>query len=178
MKTFIRTALLICLTMLVSQTAPAITDSGNTLALDIVSAKTPAEKSAIIKNAIGVLYYFRYLKITEMNDTMTNGNRVVYISAVEPSSDMVVSFAVIKPVSLKTLDNDPKSKIGSCIGATGRIESIGKKAPNTIVINPVIVNHKDKDRPVRGKELLYEIDPNARMGTDTSSGKSIKIPAK
>ena len=178
MNKTILSALTVCVAMFFSGAASAITDSGNSLALDIVSAKAPAEKAQIIKNSIGTLYYFRYLKITDMKDGMTNGNRAVFISAVEPSSDMIVEFTVIKTVSLKVLDNDPKTKVGDCIGATGRVESIGKKGPNTFVLNPIIVNHKDKDRPVRGKELLYEIDPNARMGTDTSSGKIIKIPAK
>jgi hypothetical protein len=60
----------------------------------------------------------------------------------------------------------------------GRIESIGKVSTNTIVLNPVIVKHKDKLAPVRGKEFLYELDPNARYGTDTSAGKPKVIKAK
>jgi hypothetical protein len=176
MKRIFHTVLASCTAALVSTIAWALPiDSGNTLALDYSSAKTPDQRKKIAEPVIGKLHYFRYLKILEMNDGMTNGNRVVFIKAVEPSSDMLIEFTVTKPVSLKTLDDDPKTKLGDAVGVQGRLESIGKVSTNTIVLNPVIVKHKDKLAPVRGKELLYEIDPNARYGTDTSGSKPVVI---
>ncbi|MDD4871328.1 MAG: hypothetical protein PHR77_12280 [Kiritimatiellae bacterium] len=156
-------------------------DNGNDLALEYVTQKTPALKKALVEPILGKLHYFRYLRITEMTEGKTpDGFRTVAIKAVEPSSDMIVKFTVLKNVSLSILDTDPKTKVGDAVGVQGRLESIGKVATNMIVLNPVIVKHKDKLAPVRGKEFLYELDPNARMGTDTSSGtaKVIRVEKK
>jgi len=153
-------------------------DNGNTLALNYIRAKTPTAKKELVKPVMGKLHYFRYLKIDEMIEGTTNGFRCVRIKAVEPSSQMVVQFNVLKNVSLDILDREPKTKIGDAVGIQGRLESIGTVSTNLIILNPVIVKHKDKFAPVRGKELLYEIDPNARYGTDTSGDKPKVLKAQ
>ena len=179
MNKTIKASLTILMAFIFSTTARALPiDNGNTLALDYVSQKTPAAKKSLVEPALGKLHYFRYLKIAEMTERETNGFRNVLIRAVEPSSSMIVEFNVLKNVSLKILDDDPKTKIGDAVGVQGRLETIGKVSTNTIVLNPVIVKHKDKLAPVRGKEFLYELDPNARMGTDTSGGAPKVIKAK
>jgi len=176
MKKINQHALTAFIAMLISGTAWAgPVDNGNTLALDFVTAKTPEQKKLVVDPVMGKLEYFRYLKILEMTEGMTGGTRSVFIKATEPSSDMVVEFTVIKSVSLKIMDDDPKTKVGDAVGVQGRLVSIGKKDPNTIVIDPVIVKHKDKLAPGRSKEALYEIDPTARMGTITTSGKAEKV---
>jgi len=142
--------------------------SGNTLALDFVSADQ-AGRGKITKNATGKIYFFRYLRIVDFEEGRTNGCPCVRISAVEPSSDMRVNFMVTKRVSLKKL-KEQGIKLETGIAVNGRIQSMGKK-PNAIVLHPAIVRHKDRLTPKIGKELLYEVDPEARMGTDTSSGK-------
>ena len=179
MKKIVRTSLTILMGLVFSTPVQALPiDNGNDLALNYVSAKTPAAKKQLIDPVLGKLHYFRYLKITEMTEGMTNGFRNVFIRATEPSSSMIVEFNVLKNVSLKILDDEPKTKIGDAIGVQGRLESMGKLTTNTIVLNPVIVKHKDKFGPVRGKEFLYELDPNARMGTDTTGGTPKVIKAK
>lgn len=154
-----------------------VPESGNTLALDIVSSKKPEIKQKYIKRAINNLYYFRYLKITEMQEGETNGLKYVKIKTVEPSSDMAVEFTVYKTVSLKKLlEEEPKTEIGHAIGVQGRVTAIGmnKETENVIYLNPVIVKHKDRLAPKRGKELMTEIDPNARSGTSIGpDGKPI-----
>ncbi|OGV68528.1 MAG: hypothetical protein A2283_19930 [Lentisphaerae bacterium RIFOXYA12_FULL_48_11] len=179
MKRTVQAFLTILTALTLSTTARALPiDNGNDLALNYVSAKTPAAKKQLIDPVLGKLHYFRYLKITEMTESTTNGFRNVFIRATEPSSSMIVEFNVLKNVSLKILDDDPKTKIGDAIGVQGRLETMGKVTTNTIVLNPVIVKHKDKFAPVRGKEFLYELDPNARMGTDTSGGTPKVLKAK
>jgi len=161
--------LITCGFLSLAGTGLAGVDSGNTLALDIATAKKPVIKQKYITNALHQLYYFRYLKIMEMTEGVTNGLQYVKIKTMEPSSDFIVEFTVYKPVSLKKLlEEEPKTEIGHAIGVQGRIWSVDtntKDGYNVMVLNPVIVKHKDKLAPKRGKELMTEIDPNARSGT-------------
>jgi len=93
------------------------------------------------------------------------------MNTVEPSSEMRVDFTVRKRVSLekaKTLEK------GNAVAVTGRVKSISAQK-NQIVLDPVIVRYKDRLSPKAGRELLYEVDPNARRGTDTTSGKEVII---
>jgi hypothetical protein len=58
------------------------------------------------------------------------------------------------------------------VAVSGRIKSIGVET-NGIVLDPVVVRYKDRLEPKSGKELLPEVDPSARIGTDTSSGQEV-----
>jgi hypothetical protein len=146
--------------------AVAGTDNGNTLCLDYVSANGPEQKT-IRQESSGKLYFFRYLRIDELEKGTTNGMPFVAMSTVEPSSDMVVRFTVVKSVSLGKCKDIAE---GDAIAVTGRLVSMGVPE-NTVLLDPVIVRYKDRSAPKIGKELLHEVDPDARRGTDTSTGE-------
>lgn len=141
--------------------------NGNDLALDYVSY-SGEEQTEVVEDATGQLHFFRYLKITNLVQKITNGRRQVNIAAIEPSSDLVVAFTVTKSVSLARI-KDQQIGVGNGIAVSGRVTSIGGD-PVTIFLDPVIVKHKDRLAPTIGKELLHEVDPNARYGTDTKTG--------
>lgn len=157
-------------TLLVSVSAWAGTDSGNDLARRLSSCRK-GEATIMEKEAAGKLFFFRYLRIAEkQGDTNSSPARLSF-KTVEPSSDMHVEFVVTKTESLKIAAT---AGVGESLAVTGRIKSISK-ADNRIVLDPVIVRFKDRSTPKVGKELLCEVDPNARYGTDTSSGKEVII---
>ena len=91
------------------------------------------------------------------------------MSTVEPSSDMIVDFTVKKKVSLRKAD---PVQTNEAIAVTGRVKLMDEKG-NRILLEPVIVRHKDRLSPKVGIELLYEVDPAARKGSDTSTGKEV-----
>ena len=149
-------------------TAPcrAETASGNELALTFATAEN-MRQTEIRKEAVGRQYFFRYLRITAVERGGTNGPAFARMATVEPSSDMVVQFVITKEESLKRAE---PLQTGDAVAVTGRLKSIDKPS-NRIVLDPVIVRYKDRTAPKRSKELLYELDPDARQGTDTSTGK-------
>lgn len=140
--------------------------NGNELALEYSTAKAN-RKQDISKEAVGQLYFFRYLRIDKITRGETRTGPFMAMDTVEPSSDMYVSFTVTKPVSLRTAG---PLKTNDAVAVSGRLKSLDDKK-NRLVLDPVIVRYKDKHAPAAGKELLPEVDPNARIGTDTSSGK-------
>ena len=139
--------------------------NGNELALEYATAKG-SQKKEMADEAVGQLYFFRYLKIGTIRKGRTDAGPFIAMDTVEPSSDMHVSFTVTKPVSLEKAQ---PLKTNDAVAVSGRLKSLDKD--NTIVLDPVIVRYKDKHAPAAGKELLPEVDPNARIGTDTSSGR-------
>jgi hypothetical protein len=147
--------------------------SGNEIALEYVQGGK-RQRQALERDLPGSLFLFRYLRITSIERGETNGVRHIAMAAVEPSSEMAVRFVVTKAVSLERAD---PLKEGEAVAVRGRIESIGETT-NTIVLNPVIVEYKDRLSPKQGVELLFEVDPEARKGTDTSSGEEQVIKAK
>ena len=154
--------------------AQAAVDSGNTLALEYLSAER-AQKSGIRKDATGKIFFFRYLRIVDLEKGETGGLPYIRMSTVEPSSDMVVDFVITKKVSLKKAASLKK---GEAVAVLGRIKSIGKK-PNRIVLDPVIVKYKDRLAPKIGKELLCEVDPDARYATFTDeAGELVELKGK
>ena len=146
--------------------ASAQTESGNELALRISRAE-PARQTQVRKEAAGKLFFFRYLSITRLQRVETNGTVCFNIRAVEPSSEMVVSFAVDKAESLRKIES---VQVGDAVAVTGRVKSFDKPKKE-IELDPVVVRYKDRPSPKLRKELLYELDPEARRGTDTSGGK-------
>jgi len=150
----------------------AETSNGNDFALYYSEAKTPAERKTILDEASGNPHFFRYLQIMEMTQ---RPDGAVDITAFEPASYMDVRFTVNKPVSLKTLKADPASKIGDAIAVTGVVRGIDT---NTIVLNPVIVRHKDRLSPKRGKEMMYEVDPSATFYSYTGGKRPVSLTYK
>jgi hypothetical protein len=143
-------------------------DNGNKLALEYSTASA-ARQQEIGKEVAGKVYFFRYLRITGIEKGEHDGQRYVKMRTVEPSSDMRVVFTVEKAASLEVVE---PLKENDAVAVSGRIKSIGVET-NGIVLAPVVVRYKDRLQPKTGKELLPEVDPSARIGTDTSSGSEV-----
>ncbi|OGV59560.1 MAG: hypothetical protein A2498_03155 [Lentisphaerae bacterium RIFOXYC12_FULL_60_16] len=153
----------LCILSLVFLVSPAVLalqagpqKSGNELALNYMEAGD-REKPAIAKEAIGRVMLFRYLRIVTKEETTTNGFPCVVVQATEPSSDMYITFKVVKKVSLDLIRTIAE---GEAVAISGRIHTINKDT-QTIFVEPVIVRYKDKLAPKLGKELMEEVDPNA-----------------
>jgi hypothetical protein len=177
-----------CLTILLSRFAllaamtipfvPAVsaraeTLNGNDFALYYSEAKTPREKKEVLDRSLGKPHFFRYLQIMEME--RNKEGTAIAITAFEPSSLMDVRFTVTKSESLVKLAEDPMSKIGDAIAITGVVRGI---ATNTISCSPVIVRHKDRLHPKRGKELLCEVDPTATFYSYTGGDRPVSLTYK
>lgn len=154
--------------------AGARTSNGNDFALFLSEAKTDRDRAVLLADAEGRPHYFRYLQIMEMEDYSSTGGGVA-ITAFEPSSYMDVKFVVTKRVSLGKLKEEPVSKVGDAIAVTGVVKAIEK---NTIMIEPVIVRHKDRLSPKRGKEMLYEVDPSATFYSYTGGKRPVSLTYK
>ena len=85
----------------------------------------------------------------------------------EPSSDLIVEFTLVQPASLAAAD---QLKVGDAIAVLGRVQTINRRT-RRIALAQTVFRYKDRPLPKLGKELLLEINPKARRGTDTSSGK-------
>jgi hypothetical protein len=141
----------------------AAIENGNAFALDVALAPTATDRADLIDGAMGKLYFFRYLRITEREDGYVDGRRFIRMRTVEPSSQMSIHFIVRKPVSLKKAN--PIAK-GTGIAVTGRIKAVEFHDKRQIVVlDPVIVRHADRLKPVVGKEMLHEVDPDSRRKT-------------
>lgn len=157
-------------------TVPAIarTSNGNDFALYFSEAKTKRERSDLLTEAKGRPHFFRYLQIMELEDKSSTGGGIA-ITAFEPASFMDVKFVVRKRVSLRTLKEDPVSKVGDALAITGVV--VGADT-NTIIIGPVIVRHKDRLSPKRGKEMLYEVDDSATFYSYTGGKRPVSLTYK
>jgi hypothetical protein len=141
-------------------------DSGNVLALDFATGNDAARRE-ISEEAVGNIYFFRYLKIEHIEKARESGAEVIRMATIEPSSDMAVQFVVRKKVSL---EKAAPLQVGEAVAVTGRVRDLGKTA-NTIVLDPVIVRYKDRLQPKRGVERLYEVDTDARRSENTTTGE-------
>ena len=148
-------------------------ESGNELARRLMYSQKGQEKE-MEKDAVGNLFFFRYLKISEKK-AITNTIPTTYkFKTQEPGSGMYVEFVITKKESLKIAEGIQE---GEAMAVTGRIKTISK-ANNSIAFESVRIEHKDVTKPKVGKELLSDIDSKARYGTDTSSGEEKVIKNK
>lgn len=122
--------------------------NGNELALSYAT-NNAAGKIALIKSVAGVFHTFRYLKVTEIKANAPRDG-VVTLTAVEPSSDIMVRIIVNTPLSLEIVKS---LQTGECMACKGRINSSGTVQTNLLVIDPAIINHKDREAPKPSKEL-------------------------
>lgn len=157
--------------------AHAKTLNGNDFALYLSEAVDAPEHAALVREARGKLHYFRYLKICVMTEGVKDGRPQVAIQAVEPSSLWRVEFKVAKAVSLRKLAESPASSIGDAIAVTGKLVSADPKK-QIIVLNPVIVRHKDRLSPKMGKELMAELDPGAFYYSYTGGRRPVHVTYK
>jgi len=130
--------------------------NGNELAL-LFSTNTFSAKLKIQKAVAQRIHTFRYLKVKKIKKDVPV-DRAFTLVTVEPSSEMKVILVLTKPLSIKRVG---ALSTGECVAAKGRIKSIGKFAPDTIVLSPAILQHKDRCGPKLSKELLREIDSRA-----------------
>ena len=155
--------------------AVAKTSNGNDLALFYIEARTDLERKELLDEARGRPHFFRYLQIMEIEKGEKDGRPFIAILAFEPASFMDVKFFVSKPVSLRKLSEAPVSTIGDAIAVTGVIRSVAR---NTITLSPVVVRHKDRLHPKRGKEMLFEVDPGATFYSYTGGKKAVSLTYK
>jgi hypothetical protein len=151
----------------------AETLNGNDFALYYSEAKTDKERAELLSSSQGKPHFFRYLQIMELQRN-SEGTSVA-ITAFEPSSLMDVKFVVVKRESLGKLEEDPESKVGDAVAITGVVRGV---ETNTIIIGPVIVRHKDRLSPKRGKELLCEVDPSATFYSYTGGQRPVSLTYK
>lgn len=148
--------------------------SGNELALYLSEAKTPADRKAILNEALGKQHFFRYLRIEDMEQGESGGAPFIALTTREPSSHMLVRFKVVKSLSLATLKEARASDIGDAIAVTGVVESVDP-AKRVMVLNPVIVRYKDRDSPKVGKEMHYERDPSGIIYSFTGGKEPVNV---
>lgn len=130
--------------------------NGNELALSYTTNNT-AGKIAFSKSVAGMFHAFRYLKVTEIKlDTPRAGAATLIV--VEPSSSLTIKMIVTAPLSLEIARN---LQAGECIAGKGRVKSLGTEEKNLLVLDPAVINYKDREAPKLSKELLREVDPNA-----------------
>ena len=160
--------------MALAVSANAATSNGNDFALYLSEARSASEKASLFDDAEGRPHFFRYLKITEIED---NGSGPIHIVAVEPASLLKIDFTVESSNSLKLLRDEPVSQVGDAVAVTGKVESIGADG-NTIVLRSTIVRHKDRTEHKGGKELLAEVDPDAVVYSFTEGPRPISVRAR
>ena len=177
MKTFLRTlravaavAVLLCAFSVCGKAVP----NGNEYALELDEAKTPVELKELIKSGKGRQHSFRYLEVLAIRKAQNNGAPVIGLKTREPSSLFTVKFLVQKSISLAKLQENPPTGVGDGVAVSGVIESIDPKT-KTIVLNPVIVRHKDRLAPKVGKEMLSEVDSSAVIYSFTAGKKPVNV---
>jgi len=147
------------------------TENGNSLALDIASAGNAHRKRELVEAASGRLFFFRYLRIVELSWVETNGVRGARMVTVEPSSDARVEFVARKNLSVQKAR---ALATNDAVAVTGRFQAM-QDGFTRIILDPVIIRYKDRPAPKKGPERLYEVEPGARYGADTSSGRETTL---
>lgn len=130
--------------------------NGNEMALSYVT-NTPAGKTTQARAVTGMFHNFRYLKVIDIRTNGADG-KAATVTAVEPSSDIIVKIEVNTPMSMAIVQS---LKTGECVACKGRVKSLGTVQPNVMVLDPAVINYKDRAGPKLTKELLREIDPTA-----------------
>ena len=128
--------------------------NGNELALNYTRADAIG-RQGIQQEFSGRFHTFRYLRVTQITTNAAGSGPVLL--TVEPSSDMEVVLVVGGKLSLDMVST---IATGECVAAKGRVKSIGVP-PNRIVVEPALLQHKDRITPKAGAELLPEVDPRA-----------------
>ena len=157
MRCVVRVLATMAATFAVGARADAVRN-GNEMALNFVSTKG-AEKAAVQQKATGVYHTWRFLKIRSITPP-TESVHSFKIVTVEPSSDMKV-ILVTDPSAKLSKKLAATLEVGDCIAGRGRVKSVAVDDANTIVVDPAVLEYKDKSKPEPGKELLKEVDPRA-----------------
>jgi hypothetical protein len=130
--------------------------NGNELALAYSETNAVGRKQ-ISQERTRLIHTFRFLKIDAI--AYSNGPPVsARVTATEPSSDLKIVLCTDGKLSLKLLAD---LQAGDCLAARGRVTSIGVETPQTIVVDPAVLQFKDRAQPKAGRELLREVDKAA-----------------
>ncbi len=172
-----RIASLLALFILTATPLLAATSNGNDFALALDEARSDEERASIVQDAMGRPHYFRYIYITSMQEGETGGRPRIAIAGTEPASTWQLTFAVTKPVSLSKLAADPATSVHDAIAVTGKIAGVDVEN-RRITLDPVIVRHKDRLTPKRGKELFTELDPDAICYSYTAVAPAVLVPTR
>ena len=158
-RIFSPTALLLPALLAALAAAPALGEAvrnGNELAL-AYGETNAAGRAQLARDHTRLIHTFRFLKIESI--AYSNGPPVsARVTTVEPSSDLKVVLCTDGKLSLKLLGD---LKEGDCLAARGRVTSIGGGPPATLVVDPAVLQFKDRGQPKAGKELLREVDKAA-----------------
>ena len=130
--------------------------NGNELARDY-SLTNAMGKAAFQKERTGLIHTFRFLAIHSITRPSAT-NRAVRLMTSEPSSDMRVEVVTDAKLSLQLSET---LQVGDAVAVRGRVKSVATTAPDLIVVDPGILQFKDKAQPKAGKELLKEVDHRA-----------------
>lgn len=160
--------------MTASLPVQAATSNGNDFALYLSEARSASEKASLFDDAEGRPHYFRYLKITTIEDSGSGPIRVV---AVEPASLLNIDFTIEGSNSLRLIREEPVSQPGDALAVTGKVDSVSADG-KTIVLSSTIVRHKDRTERKAGKELLAEVDPDAVVYSFTEGPRPISVRAR
>lgn len=167
-------ALLLPVLLMAPLPASARTSNGNDFALAYAEAEGPEARKSVLAEAVGRPHFFRYLHILTLTETEDGGRPAIHITALEPASLLDVRFTVNKTQSVALIRADPVSEPGQALAVTGRVITVDDKH-GTIVIDPVIVRHKDRLSPAIGKELIGEVKPGSIFYTYTGGRKPVSL---
>lgn len=130
--------------------------NGNDFALEWQAADAKA-RPALAAAHTNLLHTFRFMKIVSVSGPDAQG--AVTIAAVEPSSDIPVVFVTDSRQSVelaKTL------AAGDVVATRGRLVALKGPKGDTFLVNPALLQFKDRATPKAGKELLKEVDSTAK----------------
>ena len=130
--------------------------NGNEMALSYAT-NSASGKIAFGKSVVGMFYTFRYLKVTGIElDAPRKG--AATLIATEPSSSLTIKMIITAPLSVEKAMN---LQTGECVAVKGRVKNIETEGKSLLVLEPAVINNKDREAPKLSKELLREVDPNA-----------------
>ncbi len=170
-----RLGLLVACLLLVVPVALGSAPSGNDVLRDLKLAKKPAERKAIIDEALGKQHFLRYLSVQSLSQGDSNGAPFIDLMTKEPSSGMTVKFKVVKTQSLIKLKEAPETQVGDAVAVTGVIQSVDP-VKWEMVLSPVIVRFKDRASPkMGGREMVYEVDSAGIVYSFTGGKEPVNV---
>lgn len=128
--------------------------NGNELARDYGEGDAAA-RAKFQKERTGMIHTFRYLAVRSIERP---AGGAVRMSTVEPSSDAKVDVVFNGSPSIKLAAT---ISTGDCVAVRGRVKSISTDG-KVIVVDPGVLQFKDRAQPTAGEELLREVDPTAK----------------
>lgn len=127
--------------------------NGNDYALEWSRQTNANERARLLAMHTNRLHAFRYLKVERIEPRPPG----LAITAREPASELPVLVIV---ESARSLELARALRPGESVACRGRLHQCGHRGE--LVLQPALLDFKDRSSPKAGKELLREVDPNAR----------------